>query len=124
MKHLALYVVDAMVLLLQSLDTTIQFYVITTCGDIFFNNLWFSCFFPLFNVVIILFRKFSNDPVKVEGLIQEFIQQGTTVTEPQSLQALALASAKLTQVDSYMQIMSEKDLLRLVHLLHYHYLRK
>jgi hypothetical protein len=40
MKHLAVYVVDAMVLLLQSSDNIIQFYVITTCGDIFFNNLW------------------------------------------------------------------------------------
>lgn len=40
MKHLAVHVVDAMVLLLQSSDNIIQFYVITTCGDIFLNNLW------------------------------------------------------------------------------------
>lgn len=38
------------------------------------------------------------------------------VTEPQSMQALALAMAKLTQVESYMQIMIHLDLLRVVSL--------
>jgi hypothetical protein len=42
MKQLAVHVVDAMVLLLQSSDNIIQFYVITTCGDIFLNNLWYA----------------------------------------------------------------------------------
>jgi len=95
MNHLAAHIVDAMVLLLQSSDPTIQFYVITTCGDIFFNHL-------------------CNDPVKVEQLIQHFIQQGSLVNDPQNIQALALALAKVCQVDSYMLTMIRLQLLRVV----------
>jgi len=52
--------------------------------------------------------------VKVEQLIQHFTQQGPLVKDPQNIQALALALAKVCQVDSYMLTMMRLQLLRVV----------
>lgn len=61
--------------------------------------------------VFVFLCTFSNDPAKIEQLVKFFVLNGKGIRDPAAKQALALALAKLSQDDSYMDIIERLGLL-------------
>lgn len=75
-------------------DALTQYYSISSAGFLFFA------------------KSFTGIPSTIiDKLVTSFIEVGPVVAEPTAKQALALSIAKLSQEDSYMEILSRLDLL-------------
>ena len=74
----------------QSSRPLTQFYSVTTAGNLFFMK--------------------NTDSHKLETLIERVISLGDTITDPEAMEALAVALAKLTQDEFSMAILEKKQL--------------
>lgn len=63
----------------------------------------------LFSLLFACF--FSNNEEKIELLVRNFVEQGSTITDPAATQALALALAKMSQESTYMTVIEKLNLL-------------
>lgn len=63
----------------------------------------------LFNFILFILLS-SDDEDRIEMLLENFVAQGPTITDPGASQALALALAKLSQEPTYMTVMGKLNL--------------
>ena len=67
-----------------------QYYSVSTAGNLFFMK--------------------NTDNARLETLIEQVISLGDTINDPEAMQALAIAFAKLTQDEFSMAILEKKSL--------------